>query len=366
MRSALLNPRRSRGTGGPSVRSGLEPFRAKAAGAANCMGEAPMPRLPRLVHILIRTLLVLFAAGVTPGCEEPTDPSLEPEVESPVAATSPATVPGSAASALRAGEAPPTPPAPRTPAEYRKAAEAGDVTSMLLLGRSHESLGQKAEARKWYSRAAQAGNDEGKQALAQLDAPATVPSASTSTSTTGAVAGSSPADKGPSTRRVTVAPIPPGEPGKLRWIDIAAVLNYDDMVSDTRVVPPDPKQAAAGGKTRFAGVTTSRDGGLTVAAMGNNEGELTEVTAVIRVRNRVDPGSSPRVAQAGAVAARVTGDNVNQREFLEWVTQYLQTEQRSAPIFRNGWTLIVSGSAAEGRRDPKPHLGTAVMIEMKK
>ena len=107
-------------------------------------------------------------------------------------------------------------------------------------------------------------------------------------------------------------------------------------------------------------------GSIVVAAMGPSESDLNEVTAVIRVKNRVDPSTSPRVAQAGAVAARVTADNVNPREFLEWIQQYLQTERRSEPIFRNGWRITVSGSAAEGRKDPKPQLGTAVMIEMKK
>jgi hypothetical protein len=236
---------------------------------------------------------------------------------------------------------------------------------MLLLGRSHESLGQRADARKWYQRAADAGSEEGKEALAQLDAPASTRPSSPTTSPTDVASvgnGSSQALTGPSTRRVAVAPLPPGDPSKLRWIDLAAILNYEDMVSDTKVVPASARQPAP----RFIGLTSSKDKGITVAAMGPNEGELDEVTAVIRVRNRVDPGTSPRVAQAGAVAARVTGDNVNQREFLEWVTNYIQNEQRSEPIFRNGWRITISGYAAERYRDPAPHLGKAVMIEMKK
>jgi hypothetical protein len=45
----------------------------------------------------------------------------------------------------------------------------------------------------------------------------------------------------------------------------------------------------------------------------------------------------------------VTNDNVNSREFLEWVTQYLQTEQKSQPIFRNGWTISVTGYKGQGK-----------------
>jgi hypothetical protein len=75
---------------------------------------------------------------VAPGCEEPTDPSLEPpEIETPATTTAPARAP----SPTVAGAAAPS--TPRTPAEYRKAAEAGDVPSMLLLARSYESLGQR-------------------------------------------------------------------------------------------------------------------------------------------------------------------------------------------------------------------------------
>jgi hypothetical protein len=139
------------------------------------------------------------------------------------------------------------------------------------------------------------------------------------------------------------------------------------MISDGQTVPASPRLSAANGqKQAFMGRATSRDGSIVVAAMGPSDSDLTEVTAVIRVRNRVDPGTSPRVAQAGAVTSRVTNDNVNQGEFLEWITRYLQTEQRSEPIFRNGWRISISGTIGERTKDPKPQLGTAVMIEMKK
>ena len=333
----------------------------------------------KLLTLACLALAVLTGAA---GCDESTDPSLvPPAAESPApappapATTAPTAGPTSSAPGASAN---PIDVSARTPAEHRKAAEAGDVGSMLLLGRSHESLGQAAEARKWYRRAADAGSEEGKQALAAIDAPPTRPAPPDGTSTVtttapAAFAGADPSSPSstsrddPTTRRVPVAPLPPGEPGKLRWIDLGAVLNYEDIVSDGRDIPA---SAVAGGGdpngTVFIGRMTSRDAGIVVAAMGPTEKELTEVSVVIRLRNKVDPGSSPRVSQAGAIAARVTADNVNQREFLEWVTQYLQTEQRSEPIFRNGWRISVSGFAAEGHKDPKPLLGTAVIIEMKK
>jgi len=331
-------------------------------------------RIP-LFKMLTRTLsvlvMLLVATSAMPGCEEETEPSLvPPEIDSPAPATVPSMLPPANAGASGTAGGTAAAAAPRTTAEYRKAAEAGDVPSMLLLARSHESLGQRDEARKWYARAAEKGNEDAKTALAALDAPRPTASAATQASPASTApsdiasigSGSSQALSGPATRRVTTAPLPPGEPGKLRWIDIGAVLNYEDMISKGDMHPASNRQPTA----RFVGLTTSRDKGITVAAMGASETDLDEVTAVIRVRNRVDPGTSPRVAQAGAVTARVTGDNVNQREFLEWVTRYIQNEQRSEPIFRNGWRITVSGYKAERHNDPAPHLGTAVMIEMKK
>ena len=309
-------------------------------------------------------LLSSFVVVVAIGCEEPTDPSLHPpDVEDAAPAPTPAQ-----------SAAPTTLPlASRTPADIKKLAEGGDVDAMMLLGRSYESLGQAKQARTWYQKAVAAGSADAKKALASLDAPATRatspsatgPFASTSTATRPVASAQPPA---PSAKRIPMPPPPPGEPGKLRWIDIAAILNYDDMVTDTQVVPIDPRRAPPGSnqKSQFIAVTRSKDGGITVVATGPSETELTEVTAALRVRNKLDPGSSPRVGQAGAIAARVTSDNVNQQEIVDWITRYLQTEDRSEPIFRAGWTLMVSGAAAEGKPDAKPHLGAAVMIEMKK
>ena len=323
-----------------------------------------------LFKLLTLTWVVFAMMVALPGCEEPTDPSLEPpDIETPTTTTAPSSGTAPSATAATTG--------PRTPAEYRKAAEAGDVPSMLLLGRSHESLGQAAEARKWYQRAADAGSEDGKRALAQLTAGPTTkqsPVAATTSPTVipqaggnGNGNGSGETNAAASTQRVAVAPLPPGDPTKLRWIDIGAVLNYADIISDGQTVPADPSLSAANGQRQvFMGRMTSRDAGIIVAAMGPSESDLTEVTAVIRVRNRVDPGTSPRVAQAGAVTARVTNGNVNQNEFVEWITRYLQTDQRSEPIFRNGWRISISGTIGEGKKDPRPQLGTAVMIEMKK
>ena len=72
------------------------------------------------------------------------------------------------------------------------------------------------------------------------------------------------------------------------------------------------------------------------------------------------------VGNQTAVATRVTNDNVNQREFADWILNYLRTHEKSEPIFRNGWRITVSGSAAEGIEDTKAHLGAAVMVEMKR
>ena len=87
---------------------------------------------------LLTLMCVMLAAMVaSPGCEEPTDPSLEPpDVETPASAPSPTTAPTAIASAA----ANPGAGAARTPAELRKAAEAGDVPSMLLLGRSQRAV----------------------------------------------------------------------------------------------------------------------------------------------------------------------------------------------------------------------------------
>src|SRR5688572_9514986 len=253
----------------------------------------------RLFTMLTRTLsvlaMLLLAMAATPGCEEATEPSIvPPEIESPAAApaTAPSMLPppppGNAGRSGTSSGATGTSAAPRTTAEYRKAAEAGDVPSMLLLARSHESLGQKGEARKWYARAAEKGSEDAKAAVAALDAPPpaanTTTQAPPSSTAPGDIAsigtGSSQALSGPATRRVTTAPLPPGEPGKLRWLDIGAVLSYEDIRSEGGMVP-DPT-ARGSSKRVFIGRLGSSDGSIVVAAMGPSETDLAELTTVIR------------------------------------------------------------------------------------
>jgi hypothetical protein len=89
-------------------------------------------------------------------------------------------------------------------------------------------------------------------------------------------------------------------------------------------------------------------------------------SVVFRVRNRQNVANSARVLQAAAVTNKVTRENVTQKEFIEWVQQYLNSSQESPPIFRNGWKINISGPAAKGMRDPREFLGTAVLVEMKK
>jgi hypothetical protein len=300
----------------------------------------------RLVGVVVCALLLCVA------CEEPTDPSLEPKFEEtpPQQAASQPTTSNSTGSL-----------AGRGPVDIRKAAEGGDAAAMVILGRSYQSLGQMKDARNWYAKSAEAGNEDGKAALASLDAPA--PRPTTTATDVAATRPSSPdatanriVPSSAAKRRATSAPAPAADPTKVRWVDVTFLLDFEDMLVKT---DPDVRG-------RFMGVTTARDNTITVAAMGNSADDLDEVTAVVRVRNKLDPATSPRVGQAGSVAALVTKDNVNQREFIEWVTQYLQSGQRSEPIFRNGWRIMVSGSAGEGKQDKREYLGTAVMVEMKR
>ena len=295
------------------------------------------------------TLLAGVLALAASGCEEPTDPSLQPKFEesSTPQAAAPA-APTTQTSSL---------PASRSPAEIQRDAERGDVPSMLLLGRSYESLGQTKEARAWYQKAIDAGSDEGKQAMAALDAPRAATTTATTSQT--AVAGSNATSVSAepiARRRGTTKPAPASDPTKVRWVDITYLLDFEDMTINT-----EPRF-----RRGFAGVTFSKDETLRVAATGTSDEDLDDVAIVMRVRNRLNPAESQRVGQAGALTALVTADNVNQREFVEWVTKYLQTEQKSEPHFRNGWRIVISGATAEGRTDRKSHLGEVVTVELKR
>jgi hypothetical protein len=284
----------------------------------------------RLIHA---ALLVMSSIALC-ACEQAPEPQLQPVDPAPESAAS--TNPSQVSSA-------------RSPGDYQRLAEQGDVEAMMLLARSHESLGNKSEARKWYTKAVAAGSDKAKDALANLDAPTpTAQATETPRPATAPLVATAPPRPATSTA--------PYDSDKLRWQDVLGALDTTGFVT--------AEQPNVQG--RFIGVTTAPDGTITVAASGKTGDEITEVTAVIRIRNRQDPASSPRIPQVGAVAARVTNDNVNQREWLEWVTEYVKTEKKSLPLFRNGWRIIVSGSAAQGIRDKKEHQGMAVMLEMKK
>ncbi len=295
------------------------------------------------MRVWLLTLLVLMLAAV--GCEK-SDPTLELTAEEKANPTAIVAAPTSTTSE------------PQSPEDYRRLAEGGDVDAMLLLGRSHESLGQRTLAKQWYGKAAAAGSEAGKKALENLDAPPKPPVPTRPVNTVPQVA-SAPSDDPivtTTSRRSQKPPPPSADPSKLRWIDITSMFDAADFVVAT-------KPNVQG---KFIGVMTAPDNTITVAASGTGELDLNEVTTVVRVKNKQDPTSTPRIGQAGALTARITNDNVNQREFVEWVTQYLRTEQRSEPIFRNGWRIMISGSVAEGVQDKKEHLGAAVMIEMKK
>jgi hypothetical protein len=119
-------------------------------------------------------------------------------------------------------------------------------------------------------------------------------------------------------------------------------------------------------KGKFVGLTTAPDKTLTVAATGATEGDLTQCTVVLRVRNRQDAATNLRVQQAGQIARLVTREFVTEDEFNGWVQKYLVSGQKSVPVFRNGWGIVITGTAGENVRDPQKHLGEAIVVEMKK
>jgi hypothetical protein len=240
--------------------------------------------------------------------------------------------------------------------ELLRRANDGDVTSMMVLGRWHESRNSekdRAEARSWYSRAAAAGDPSAQQALHSLDAREQALAAGMPSEVV--------ADRGATTKPAKApTSVPTHKPlpldGKFRWTDVMESVDTTGFITDTM-----PNYQG-----QFMGLSTDPSKTITVAAAGPNENDLNQVTAVVRVPNKVDPGSSHRVQQVGILANRVTRDNVNPAEIVDWITQYLNTGQRSEPIYRNGWRITVSGPQAEGIKDAKEHLGAAVMVELKK
>ena len=255
--------------------------------------------------------------------------------------------------------------------DLRRRAEGGDVASMLTLADAYQTTGGakgRAEARKWYEKAQAAGSTRAKEALALLDAsdtlgglPATAPviptppnqnSPSTDpaspTTATASTSPDDPASTQPTTTRANL------DPTQVSWKEIQA--SYDTTGFDSQINPDY--------KGSFYAISAARDETMIVAAMGPNPDEMRNVQIFMRVRSRQDPAEALRVKHASAIAATVTRDNVSQQEMVTWVKNYLATEEKSEPIYRNGWQITFTGPVAEGKTDRKNHLGNAVKIEM--
>jgi hypothetical protein len=246
--------------------------------------------------------------------------------------------------------------------DLRRRAEGGDVPSMLTLADAYQTTGGakgRAEARKWYEKARAAGSTRAKEALALLeasetlgDSPATapvVPPVSDQGAPTGlATPTTSPTSTQPATSRANL------DPTKVSWKEIQASYDLTDFDSQ---INPDYKGS-------FYAISAARDETMIVAAMGPNPDEMRNVQIFMRVRSRQDPAEALRVKHASAIAATVTRDNVSQQEMVTWVKNYLATEEKSEPIYRNGWQITFTGPVAEGKTDRKNFLGNAVKIEM--
>jgi len=182
-----------------------------------------------------RSLLGLLLAGcVAPmigGCERSED--LRPEDTSPV---------GPAAASSTPPPAPAPAPAP-TPAtrstaidlgrdvagDLRRRAEDGDVQAMLVLGRFYESRKgetDQVEARRWYKRAADAGEASAHEALRNMDA------RENGTLTQDASTGTAPS-AAPTTAPADSDPI---DPTKTRWKDIIRLVDTSSFIT---VAKPD-------------------------------------------------------------------------------------------------------------------------------
>ncbi len=327
-----------------------------------------------LISAIFAAAAAVAAALTGVGCDRGPAPSDRPEAQIEAqksAATRPA-----GPSAIELGD-------PLAP--MRKRAEGGDVSAMITLGRTYESLGTadgKRQAKEWYQKAAATGDPSAQEALKNLEAAASQPSVAAAGAdasgaaadaaepliqnsvpgvggaTTAPSAGSSP----PPQARATTAPSSPADLAHLKWAEVVGSVDTRDFVNVAR---PDyvPKP---GMPPAFVGLSASPDKTMTIAGSGPTGDDIQMVSVVIRVRNRQDLGNSTRVLQGAAVVNKVTRENVTQKEFIDWVGQYLQTNTDSEPIYRNGWRISISGPAGKGMRDPKEYLGAAVLIEMKK
>jgi hypothetical protein len=261
--------------------------------------------------------------------------------------------------------------------DLRKRAEDGDVQAMMVLGRFYESRNtpaDRAEASKWYKKAADTGDTSAAEAIRAMEnraRAATLPAGqnaiadgATSPSfsldvpdefnTGGAGGAPTPAPTtGPATAAVDTDPI---DPTKTRWKDLMRIIDTKNFLTSIRSTE----------EYKFLGAAASPDRGISLFAAGQTPDTLEGVSAIIRVKKTLDPGSSDRVAQMATIAAFVTRENVKKQEMIDWVKAYLTTGKSTEPVMRNGWRIFISGPAAEGVRDPNDYLGAAVLVEMKK
>ena len=278
--------------------------------------------------------------------------------------------------------------------DLRAKAEKGDAAAMTNLARAYEWRGtsqDRAQARQWYEKAAAAGDQGARESLRMLDAtagssgaggaPATSQPTATGATDTSAGAGGTlltPSDLGdslsggvsfptsapaadagaaaPAATAPTALRTTPTDPAKVSWDDV--IHSFDT----TGVVTGEQKTRDG----QFVGVATAKDRTLVLGAMGPTADNLQHVRGVIRIRNKQDPNSSPRVGQMTAMADMITRGNVGRTEMGEWVATYLRTQQKSEPIFRNGWRIQITGPAGDGVRDRFDYIGAAVVVELKK
>ncbi len=269
---------------------------------------------------------------------------------------------------LPAGQGPASQPAPpQTTIELgsgmqalEKKASDGDVVSMVTLARTLEGMGasHRAEAHQWYEKAAAKGDSSAKESIRMMDAAdAAAAHPAEPAPVTPASHDAAPADSTAASR-----PAAPGDLGKVRWLDVMGCFDSHDFSTVSQPNYHKPGDA----KTIFVGVSTSADKMLTVAASGNDADDIDAVSVVLRIRSHEKLSTNDRVLQAASICDTVTHKNVLQNEMIDWLGQYLRTGKKSDPNFRNGWSISISGTDAEGIADPKKFLGEAVLIEMKK
>jgi hypothetical protein len=256
----------------------------------------------------------------------------------------------------------------------QKRADGGDLSAMVALGRAHEALAHKAEAKKWYEKAAAKGDESAKEALRMMEAQAAVATraaeeelaATTRRAAEAAAAQASvtSASTRPAANPTSTAPAIVNNGGDVTWQEVIASIDTTDFVTVSRPGYRNPKKP--NDPPIFVGLTTAPDKTITVAASGPVGDKLNACSMVLRIRNRQNIERNTRVEQAATVAKTITHGNVSKQELAAWISNYLMNGAKTEPTFRNGWSIVVSGTAGEGINDPKKYLGEAVLIEMKK